>query len=210
MKYLKLMGLAAIAAAALMALAGTASATIITSPSGTQYSGTLKTELNGGEAILKSSFIGEVKCKKSTVEGKIETQGAEVTASGRISTLDFTECNGVVTPISTEEVGGVKYYGSLEAHTEYKEGKVQAANNNGTLTSKNTEVTVELAGLHCIFRTSATGTELGLVTGGTPATFKAESAAIPRTGGRSGAFCGSSAFWNANYKVVTPGSLFID
>jgi len=194
MKYVKMLGLAALAAAALMAFAGSASATTLTSPSGTQYSGTIAATLSSASATLKSSFIGEVVCKKSTVEGKVESQGAEVTAKGNLSSLTFTECNGTVTVLKA---------GSLEVHTEGEK-----ANGNGTLTSSGAEVTVELAGLHCIFTTS--NTDVGKVTGGTTATLTAASQAIPRTGGRSGAFCGSSATWNATYSVTTPDTLLID
>ncbi|HEY2717314.1 MAG TPA: hypothetical protein VGI73_13930 [Solirubrobacterales bacterium] len=194
MKFLKMLGVAAVAAAALRAFAGSASATTLTSPSGTQYGGTIATELKEGEAVLKSSFIGEVKCAKSTVEGNVESQGAEVTVKGSITTLDFTECNGTVTVVKN---------GTLEAHTDSA-----SADGNGILTSNGAEVTVELAGLHCIYSTS--NTNLGTVTGGSPAVFQAKSAAIPRTGGRSGAFCGSSATWTATYKVTTPSTLLID
>jgi hypothetical protein len=80
---------------------------------------------------------------------------------------------------------------------------------NRTLTSNGAEVTVELAGLHCIVSTSNTdiGTVAGTATGGGAATFTAKGAAIPQTGGRSGAFCGSSASWNATYTLDKVGGI---
>ena len=189
MKYMKILAVAAVAAAALMAFAGTASATTVTSGGSTLGVGaTLHSVLKEGEAILKSSFIGEVKCKESTVAGSIgNAGGAEATVSGEITKLTFTNCNATVE---------VKKAGTLEVHTEGA-----SDNGNGTLTSNGAEVTTELAGIHCIFTTSNTdiGTVAGTESGA--ATFTAKSAAIPRTGGRSGAFCGSSASWNATYTM---------
>jgi hypothetical protein len=72
-------------------------------------------------------------------------------------------------------------------------------------------VTVELLGLHCIFNTSNTdiGTFTGSANAGANATLDIE-ATIPRTGGRSGAFCGSSAQWKGSYKVTSPKPLAVD
>ncbi len=196
MKFLKILSVAAIAAAALMAFAGSASATslTITTESGatdTVTTGaTLSAELvSGTEATLKSSFIGEVKCAASTVAGEVTNAGgATETVKGSISTLTFTSCNGTVTVVQK---------GTLEVHTEGA-----SANGNGTLTSNGAEVTVELAGLHCIYSTS--NTDIGKVAGTHTGhdILTAASAAIPRTGGRSGAFCGSSATWNAQYTIT--------
>ncbi len=196
MKYLKLLATAAIAAAAVMAFAGSASATVLTETTvgGTEdqvpVNAVLTGHLEAGtEATLKSSFIGEVKCSASTIAGKVTNAGgATETVKGEITELTFTSCNGTVTVVQK---------GTLEVHTEGA-----SANGNGTLTSSGAEVTVELAGLHCIFSTSNTdvGQVFGTHTGSVEA--KAESAPIPRTGGRSGAFCGSSATWRARYTIT--------
>ena len=197
MRYLKILTLAAVAAAALMALAGTASATTltVTTANGTTDTVTKPAELTGTlvagtKATLKSSFIGEVICEASTVSGEVSNAGSSTeTVSGPITALTVTSCNGTVTVLKK---------GTLEVHTEGA-----SANGNGTLTSNGAEVTVELAGLHCIFTTS--NTDVGKVAGAhgeTHVIFTAASAAIPRTGGRSGAFCGSSASWNAQYTIT--------
>ncbi len=193
MKYLKMLGLLTLAAIALMAPAGSASATILTSPAGTEYTGPISASLAAGtEAVLKSAFIGEIKCGESTIKGEIEHQGATETASGKLTSLTFTKCNATISVLKT---------GSLEGHTDS-----ESANGNGILTSSGTEVTVEIVGLHCIF--SSSNTTLGTITGGSPAAFTANSAPIPRSGGRSGAFCGTSALWTANY--AASGTLLID
>ena len=193
MKYLKTL---AVAAVALMAFASSASAThlTVTTENGIQdqvpFNSTLTGHLEAGtEATLKSSFIGEVKCAASTIAGRVTRAGsATETVAVEVTELTFTSCNGTVTVLKK---------GTLEIHTEK-----EVSNGNGTLTSNGAEVTVELAGLHCIFTTSNTdvGQVKGTHSGSVEA--KAESAPIPRTGGRSGAFCGSSATWNAAYTIT--------
>jgi hypothetical protein len=196
MKYLKILGLAAIAAAALMAFAGSASATELTSPTGTKLGvGTVIHAESEGHATL-DSIIGNIECH-STVEGTISNAGsATTTVSGNINTLNFTGCtNGAVVTVITK--------GSLEVH--------HTTGFNGTLTSTNTEVTVEQSGFHCIFKTNAT--DIGTLTGSPNDESHATldiSATIPRTGGRSGAFCGSSAPWTGSYTVTKPKPLFVD
>jgi hypothetical protein len=137
--------------------------------------------------------IGDIECKKSSVSGKTtNTGGATETVKGNIESLSFAECNATVTVLAK---------GSLEVHT-----RTASADGNGTPTSTGTEVTVEFVGFHCIFKTSST--DLGTLTGsentgGTHATLDI-AATIPRTGGRSGAFCGSTAQWTGSYLFTSP------
>ena len=196
MKYVNALVAAVVAAAALMVFANSASATVltVTTANGTTDTVTKPAELTGTlvagtKATLKSSFIGEVVCPETTIGLTVTNPGdSTTTVSGEI---DFTikGCNGHVTIIKG---------GTFELHTEGA-----SANGNGTTTSTGTEFTVEVAGLHCIFTTS--NTDVGKVAGAhgeSHAIFTAASAAIPRTGGRSGAFCGSSATWSAQYTVT--------
>ncbi len=217
MKYLKMLGLAAIAAGALMAFAGagTASATELTctNPLGTKVmceTGSVLKSESEGHAVL-DSLIGNVECV-STVESKqLNTGSSTETVKGEITALTFTGCTraAVVTVLAK---------GTLEIHTDPadpvgSEGKT----GNGTLTSTGTEVTVEQSGFHCIFKTKET--DIGTLTGASTATVENAnhelvfthmatldiSATIPRTGGRSGAFCGSSAPWTGSYTVTSAG-----
>jgi hypothetical protein len=199
MRYLKALCLAGVAAAALMAWigAGTASATIVDctglSPCPTNEVIHAKAE----STVTLHPPFGDIECGESTVEGKLSNPGtATTTASGAISVLTFKSCNATVTVIKT---------GSLEIHT-----RTASSDNNGTLTSTGAEVTVEFIGTHCIFATN--GTDLGTVTGAATtkknATLDIE-ATIPRTGGRSGIFCGSTAQWTGSYEVTTPSGLNI-
>ena len=215
MQHVKTLGLAAVAAAALMAFvgAGTASATELTctNPPGTKVvcpaSTTVIHAASEGHAVLDSSILGNVECN-STVEGLVTTAGdATHTASGSIKFggLTFTNCTSAVVQVLS--------YGTFEIHTEGT-----GANNNGTLTSTGAEWTVEKAGFHCIFSTN--GTDIGTVTGSTTVA-KAKgvetatatldiSATIPRTGGRSGAFCGPSAPLTGSYSIDNPDWLDVD
>jgi hypothetical protein len=197
MKYLKLMGLAAVAAAALMAFAGTASATLLTGTgcAGTGcVTGTTIAAENEGTVTLDPPF-GAIECKESKVSGKTTNAGGTgVAVNGNIETLTFASCNATVTVLTK---GTLSITGT--------------GSSNGTLTSSGAEVTVEFIGTHCIFKTSSTS--LGTVTGSetTKATATLDiSATIPRTGGRSGAFCGTTAAWTGAYKVTNPDTLNID
>lgn len=202
MKYFKILGLAAIAAAALMAFAGSASATMLYNSSKHEAATTL-----GVNAILHAEAestvtlhppFGDIECKKSTVQGTVTRAGSateSVKGSITAANLTFKECNATVTTLAG---------GELEA--------TYTTANDASLKSTGAEVTVEFFGTHCIFKTN--GTPIGTLTGssdaviaGSTATFDI-SAKIPRTGGRSGAFCGSEAEWTGSYKVDQP--MFLD
>ena len=197
MKYLKMLGLAAIAAAALMAFvgAGTASATQLTGAEGAILGeGTeIKAAAEGTTELHPP--IGSINCKNSTVAGKVTKAGSSTeTVKGDIETLTFTECNATVTVLQK---------GSLEVHA--------SGSSNGTLTSTGAQVTVNYIGFHCIFSTN--NTDLGTITGSAnTASGKATldiAATIPRTGGGSGAFCGTTAQWTGSYEVSEPATLNI-
>lgn len=197
MKYLKILGLAAIAAAALMAFAGTASATELTCGAEMCPTGTEIKSVSEGHATLDAPF-GTIQCN-SAVSGKTSNTGGAETVEGSISTLDFTNCTNATVDVLKN--------GTLEIHTAGS-----TANGNGTLTSTGAEVTVEYLGTHCIFTTKET--DLGTVTGSAnTANGRATldiSARIPRTSGRSGVFCGESAPWTGSYEVTAPTTLNVD
>ncbi|HEX5526105.1 MAG TPA: hypothetical protein VFX44_02770 [Solirubrobacterales bacterium] len=211
MKYLKMLGLAAIAAGALMAFAGagTASATELTCSAGVMC--TAPTTIHAtseGHATLDSP-IGNISCE-GTVSGEANTGSSTTTVSGG-GTVSFFNCTEGATV-------HVLANGTLEIHTEYTkeadghETQNAASTGNGTLTSTGTEVTVEFRGFHCIFRTKET--DIGTVTGsknnaGKTATLDINGR-IPAVGGRSGIFCGSTSPWTGSYLITTPDYLDID
>lgn len=189
MKYVKMLGLLAVAAAALMAFAGTAAATTVTSSEGetpTIVASAATTELHAGDS---ESFL-TVSCKASDVKGKVTAHGSTTTASGPIETLHFTECSDPVTVLKT---------GTLEVHTDSSK-----ANGNGTLTSSGAEIRIHTSeGPVCTFKTS--NTDIGTVTGGHPASLSINSASIPA----SGFLCPSTGVWTGGYTVTSPTELSV-
>ncbi|HEX5990077.1 MAG TPA: hypothetical protein VFY75_07685 [Solirubrobacterales bacterium] len=160
-----------------------ASATVVISE-GELYTGTIKAEA-GTTELHGEAF--SVNCKKSTTEGTVESHGESVTAGGKLSSLTFSECSNTVTVLSA---------GSLEIHAT-SEGK-------GTVTSSGAKITIHGPfGINCLYETS--NTDVGTLTGGTPAKIDVDSALIPRTG--DSVFCGSSGEWTGSYTVATPANL---
>ena len=119
MKYVKILGLLAVAAAAMMAFAGTASATTVTSSAGTTP--TIESGAEG-HAVLDNP-IAKIECA-SSVSGKVESHGSGVTAKGNIASLTFGSPVGTCT---NDWHVTVVSAGSLEIHS--------LGNGNGTLTS---------------------------------------------------------------------------
>lgn len=197
MNKLKSLVLVAAVFAAFASLAATASATELYTESGMVTPGTTIAAAAEGKTILHPP-IGSIECGASTVEGTTSnTGGATETVKGNISALTYTECNATVTVLKK---------GSLEIHTRNAE-----ADGNGTLTSSGTEVTVVFAGFHCVFSTN--NTDLGTLTSDTESEANATldiEATIPRSGGSSGIFCGSTAAWTGSYAFTAPSTIGVD
>jgi hypothetical protein len=185
MKYIKMLGLLAVAAASLMALAGSASAASVTSSEGT----TPNIVATSTNSKLDGSFV-TVECSHSKVEGNVESQGAANDATpvgGAVDFLSFTGCNYTVT-IGTK--------GSLAVHST-------ATTGDGTVTSSGASITIHTSVGSCVFTTS--GTDIGTLDGKTGAVMNINSAKIPRTGGNF--LCGSSGTWTGSYSVTSPATL---
>ena len=207
MKYVKMLGLAAVAAMALMAFIGasSASATVLCSESGKttncassgkDYAAatTISASLDSGtSAVLKTTGgLIENTCTTSTVEGPTaNTGGATETVRGTVEAakLTFSNCSN-----TTDVTEG----GELEIHWI-------SGTDNGTLTAKNFAVTQILAGITCTY-TAGTGTDLGTVTGGSPATLDVNAVVNKSAGGFA---CPSTAVWVANYTVTSPSPLYV-
>lgn len=201
MKYIKMLGLAAVAAAALTAFvgAGTASAeTTLCSvtpagaetacPAGSGYG--VETVISshlvaGTEAVLSGSgeFL-QTKCKKSEINGNIETA---TTPFVKITKLLFEECNH---PMK------VPKNGTLTVHWD--------AEHNGNVTASEFEIELE-AGIRCVLGgTVSSGLTLK---GGNPATLEAVNAFIPVISGSF--FCPKTIILNARYEVTAPKPLYV-
>jgi hypothetical protein len=188
MSYAKILGLFVVAAVGLMAIAAIASATKLTSPIGTVATPTIKAESEGYVVLDKEP--ADIECT-STIEGKGESHGPAVTASGKISSLSFTGC---------KDSWHVEVFssGTLEVHW--------SSGYNGTITS--TGLTVQATRLGVICRYVTNHTQVETVTGGSPATVHLQ-AALPFHSGNQ--LCGTGpAPLTGSYQVSSPSSLFVD
>lgn len=183
---LKVLKTALLGLVALAAFAGTASATVLTSPAGTAYTGT---RISHGTA-LKMATAGE--CKTSTLHEEIESHGAAATAVSKVTSLSFSECGYPVT---------VTKAGTMEVHS--------LGNGNGTVTWSGAEIVLKTPVGDCLY--TPNNTDMGTLTGskntGGTAVFDL-SARVPRTGGNF--LCGVQAEWNGTYVVQAPDYLGVD
>jgi hypothetical protein len=202
MKYVKMLGLAAVAAMALTAFlgAGTASADqfctetkktgeecpagkVITTIEGTLKSGTTAILETTGGTVLDT-------CAGSDLEGPIESQGPGKDISGPIATLHWTNCTKTTTTLKPGKL-------TLQAIS---------GTHNGILTGSGSEVTINgVFGESCIYGTG-TGTNLGTAVGGKPATI-AINTIVPLISG--GGFCPSHARWTASYQLTNHSAGYV-
>jgi hypothetical protein len=201
MKYLKALGLAAVAAMALTALigVGSASATVLCKtalsegcagvwdyPAGTEIDLSLEgsTSTRGTNGELLDT------CTEGTIKGATtNTGGPSETVTSKSSELWSRNCTTTTVSLAP---------GSLEIH--WKEGT------NGTLTVKGTEVTKMIGSVSCVYGPAAGGVDLGTLTGGSPATVDVE-AVLPKLSG--GFLCPADVVWNGAYLVTTPQPLYV-
>jgi len=207
MKYVKMLGLAAIAAAALMAFVGasSASATVLCKTEGTgpptgttcpalqaYGAGTEIHAVNTTTVKLDTTFK-TVECTGSTIKGSTSNEGGPTeTVTGPEGELTFTGCNCTVNVLKA---------GTLEIH--WIEGT-----HNGTITSNGSEVTVNCStifgNVHCIYVTE--NDSIGDLTGGNPAIFHS-TAVIKRK--KTDSICAEQSTWTATYEVTSPKPLYV-
>lgn len=200
MKYLKMLGLAAIAAMGLMAFVGasSASATTLSSEGKNLPAGTTILASLTGSAELKETG-GQVldTCTAGTVHLVTANEtGSSINTSGEVG-ITWGETGTACTHTTDTIKGGT---GSIT----YTSGL------NGTVVSSSAEVTVETAGLSCIYGTASTGTTLGVLQGSTTANATLEiNVPVLKKGGAF--LCPGSAVWKAKYvvtKVVYNGTTY--
>jgi hypothetical protein len=204
MKYVKMLGLAAVAAAALMAFvgAGTASATVLCTsppdasgncPAGAAYAAetTIHATLEPGTSAELRAGFATITCTESTVHGKTANAGgAAETVRGPIETLSFNSCNATV---------NVTTGGELEIHPIGHTG-------NGTLTSKGAVAHVSTLGTTCTYGTQNAVKDIGTLTGGAEPTLHAN-VNLEKIAG--GFLCANPASWTASYIVTSPHALYV-
>jgi hypothetical protein len=204
MKYLKMLGLAAVAAMALMAVVGatTASATQLdkVTASGNVplvVGDEIKATLEPGTSINLTDTAGNPidTCKESTVSGKVTNAGSSTTTVvGKIETLDWGMCTQNPTQTLT--------LGELEIHTI-------AGTDNGTVTGKNSVVTISVFGVSCRYGTGG-GTDIGTLTGTTSASSHATMDINANLNEQEPKqfLCPDTGKWMGSYIVTTPTGLF--
>lgn len=202
MKHLKMLGLLAVAATALLALVGvgTASAhpTELYTGHTTANSGlTLHAVLDTGTTALLTDTSGELAdtCKESTVNVKTTGKATEEgEIHGEIETLTWGGCTWTTKTLTN---------GSLDI-TDI--GDVNGdGQGDGTVTGTASRVTVQVFGfLDCVYGTGA-GTHLGTLTGSTAGHATMDINATVKL--QEGAFCPETTKWVAKYEVTSPTGL---
>jgi hypothetical protein len=196
---MKILGLLAATAAAMMAFAANASATTVTS-NGASYTGSFHASSEGHVDFHVAP--SKILCP-STFTGTIETHSAAGTAHGPVSSLSFFNCTGGWT-VTVEKAG------RLEFHTDPNDPT--GTSGNSTLTSSGATITAfnHPLGISCRYKTENThiGTLRGSNTTGGHATLDIV-ASVPFHAGSP--FCGpGAAVWTGSYTFDAPSNLNID
>lgn len=188
MKYVKILGLLAVAAAAMMAFAASASAdTVTTTEQSTPGGGTNETPnihaVNEGGHVSLQNPIATISCS-STFTGHVTEHKAGQPVRGIVTSLSFTGCTNSW-HVTTLSLGTLSFEAS-----------------NGEVVSNGTKVDTTRFGVTCVYETI--NTKVGTATGGSPATLHIE-ASIPINGAESSGLCGSgNAKWEGNYVTTHP------
>lgn len=203
MKYLKMLGLAVMAAAALTAILGASSASASTLCTATETPCSAAHKDKFLHAVLEagsSAYLIEtggttasplVTCTESTVTAESEETGSSTeTEKGLVKNLSFGGCNH-----TTNVIAG----GTLEVHHI-------AGTDNGTVTSKEAKVTVSIIGVSCVYG-SQNGLDIGELTGGLMATMDINAVVNLVEGGF---FCPKTAIWEGKYTVTEPEPLYVE
>ena len=167
MKYLKILGLVALAAAALAALVGAnASATVLCKvqetpcseaneyPKGTTADGSL-----GESSAIFTDTSGNtvlITCTGGTVKGELEFSGSKTETPRGKGTSANVFWSGCTTTMDTIAGGEVEIHNIAGTH-------------NGTVILKSFKTTLTVLGVSCIYGYGA-GTDIGVLTGGTKPT----------------------------------------
>ena len=202
MKYLKMLGLAAVAAAALMALvgAGTASADELCTepavsnmcPAGKQIT-TIHASLVGSAVLEDTEGNSIVTCTAGTLHADVTTQGTGVSGvSGPITALTWgatgTNCNLPTTTITN---------GTLDGSA--------AAGGGTTVKATGTRVTVNtiLFG-SCVYGPGAAGLDVGAIANGSE--HLAISTVVNKQSGSG--VCPETTFWTATFTVTNHNAVY--
>lgn len=216
MKYIKMLGLAAIAAAAMTALVGVGTASAWTlckegvnasnecNTPGGHYSTGTEFKATDPSAVLTVGSGGAFKkldCHSEVVV-KTTSTGDDVggAVSGNVTSLKFSSCTSTEPDLGscTATPEGLPYSGTVVG--------TSAGNGTQTVTSATTTKVVCGGFFSCSYTTAKNGVTL-TVTGGNPAKFDANEVALGLEAGGFG--CGSSAKWDATYTLTSNTNLTV-
>ena len=192
MKHLKMIGLAAVAAMALMAFGVSSASATTLAITGVKQTGkvTIDATAEGSIKLEKTDHTFANTCTESTVEGETTSFTSVGTApiGGPITTLTFKKC-------TTESVV-VDAPGSLSI--EWIEGT-----SNGTVKSSNAKVTVPspFGALTC---ETGAGNDIGTLTGKSTGFATMDIKAVLNCG-----FLAPSAIWEGSYNITEPHNLSV-
>jgi len=208
MEHAKKLGLAIAIVGALIASAepSSAGATTLTctNPPGTRVQCPAGTVIKAtSDHVEIHAAPAGITCTHSFLELETSNAGSSTeTVKASVKSIDFTGCGDWTLTVLAK--------GSFEFHTHPSDS--QGVSGWGTVTSTGLEITAtHHIGLHCVFKTNSTdiGTLTGSTsTGGTPILNLLGN--LPRTGGTSGVFCGSSAQLTGAYAFISPTWLDVD
>lgn len=207
MKCLKALGLTIVVAAALMAFleANAASATTLCTATETSCAparkitttqdSVIKASLSGSAVIEETNGTELVTCTVGAMEAAISNEGSSTaTVSGPITSLTWGKvnegCNHTVDTLTT---------GSFEIHH-------LGGTDNGTVTFKNTSITINIFGVSCVY-TAGSGTDLGTLVGGASPTFTFKVSDKKESGGF---LCPEDVLWTATYSISQPNPLYVE
>jgi len=198
MKYLKMLGLAAVAALALMAVVGARDASATTlKVNGITQTGTVEigASLEGGTKIIWKDGAGTTldECFGSEIEGKVTTvTGASV--SGPLSKLTISLCSHTTTTLAPGHLS-ITQIGSTA---------------NGTVVSIGAEITIVSTtfGASAVCKTGA-GTDIGTLTGATNGTSNTSKFATLDLNGKISCGILGTSTWTGSYIVTSPVELAV-
>jgi len=195
MKYLKMLGIAALASLAVMAVAGVGTAAagtkVCKNALGTEcYPAGTKLSANSTHALLTTNLTN-VTCKKSLVTGTMDG----TTGHGQVTGLTFGECvatsNGSACTVTAINL---PYTATAIAGPALTLTPISGPM-GATVVCPNALINCTFTSKHLILD----------VTNGAPATVHAKEEPLEREGG----FCPSESKWDATYTVTAPNPLYI-
>jgi hypothetical protein len=212
MKFVKMLGLAAMAALALTAVmgAGAASAKVCSTAGtgascgtghGSVYKGRIKATLESGTSAQLTSSFDNVSCSESTVEGEV-TNGE--TGAGFIDGMTFGNCSDSFghTCTASSSASSANHWTSSVTPTSGTNGTQTVNNVTGEFTCPNPFNPSQT--ISCYY--TATSASTAVTGSDEKATVRAEKVPLLRES-PSNVLCSEKSTWSGSYWVTTPTSL---